>query len=59
MATEAAAAIETPANLWGKGSARATVCPAAPNTEVRVNCRNCGYLDTADAAFCSECGQRP
>jgi len=25
---------------------------------VRIKCRNCGYLETEDAEFCSKCGQR-
>jgi hypothetical protein len=25
---------------------------------VKIKCRNCGYLETEDADFCSKCGQR-
>jgi hypothetical protein len=25
---------------------------------IRIKCRNCGYLDTEDAEFCSKCGKR-
>ena len=24
---------------------------------VKIKCRNCGYLETEDAEFCSKCGQ--
>ena len=24
---------------------------------IRVKCRNCGFLETEDAEFCSKCGQ--
>lgn len=32
---------------------------AAPDAhpDVRVKCRNCGYLDSEDATYCSKCGQ--
>jgi len=26
-----------------------------PAASIRVRCRNCGYLETEDAAFCSQC----
>jgi putative Mn2+ efflux pump MntP len=25
---------------------------------VKIKCRNCGYLETEDAEFCSKCGER-
>ena len=27
------------------------------NEVIKVKCRNCGYLETEDAEFCSKCGQ--
>jgi uncharacterized OB-fold protein len=24
---------------------------------IKIKCRNCGYLETEDAEFCSKCGQ--
>ncbi|RAX19391.1 MULTISPECIES: zinc ribbon domain-containing protein [Actinomyces] len=29
----------------------------APAEVVRLRCRSCGYLETEDATFCSQCGQ--
>ncbi|PHP53690.1 hypothetical protein [Actinomyces ruminis] len=31
---------------------------ASPAEVVRLRCRSCGYLETEDATFCSQCGQR-
>jgi hypothetical protein len=31
---------------------------SAPHEVVKVKCRNCGYLDSEDATFCSKCGKR-
>ncbi len=42
----------TPVREVGFGS------PVAQSPDVRVKCRNCGYLETEDAEFCSKCGQR-
>ncbi|WP_219109172.1 zinc ribbon domain-containing protein [Actinomyces sp. 594] len=30
----------------------------SPAQVVRLRCRSCGYLETEDATFCSQCGQR-
>ncbi|SDN25343.1 hypothetical protein SAMN05216355_101427 [Actinomyces ruminicola] len=30
----------------------------SPAEVVKLRCRSCGYLETEDAAFCSQCGQR-
>lgn len=29
-----------------------------PSEVVKVKCRNCGYLDTEDADYCSKCGKK-
>jgi len=59
VATEAAPAIETAATAFGTGLRDAGFgAPGAGGTVVRVKCRNCGYLETEDAEFCSKCGQR-
>ena len=59
VATEAASAIETAATAFGTGLRDAGFgAPGAGGTVVRVKCRNCGYLETEDAEFCSKCGQR-
>jgi hypothetical protein len=60
IATEAAPAIQTAAAALGGGLRQVGFgAPAAPPApEVRVKCRNCGYLETEDAEFCSKCGQR-
>ncbi|MHA1799074.1 MAG: zinc ribbon domain-containing protein [Candidatus Helarchaeota archaeon] len=29
-----------------------------PKEVIRIKCRNCGYLETEDAEFCSKCGQK-
>jgi hypothetical protein len=59
VAAEAAPAIETAAAALGGGLREAGFgAPAARAPDVRVKCRNCGYLETEDAEFCSKCGQR-
>ena len=59
VATEAAPAIETAATAFGTGLRDAGFgAPGVGGTVVRVKCRNCGYLETEDAEFCSKCGQR-
>jgi hypothetical protein len=59
LATEAAPAIQTAAAAVGGGLREMGFgAPAAPAREVRIKCRNCGYLETEDAEFCSKCGQR-
>jgi hypothetical protein len=58
---EASPAIRTAAAALGGGLRDAGFGPApagGPRTDVRVKCRNCGYLETEDAEFCSKCGQR-
>lgn len=60
VVTEASPAIEMGAAAVGRGLRDAMGPPgpagAAPRPEVRVKCRNCGYLDTEDATYCSKCG---
>lgn len=59
VATEAAPAIQTAAAALGGGLREVGFgAPAAPSPDVRIKCRNCGYLETEDAEFCSKCGQR-
>jgi hypothetical protein len=59
LATEAAPAIQTAAAAVGGGLRDVGFgAPAAPSRDVRIKCRNCGYLETEDAEFCSKCGQR-
>ncbi|QPL05417.1 MULTISPECIES: zinc ribbon domain-containing protein [Actinomyces] len=31
---------------------------AGAESQIRVRCRSCGYLETEDATFCSSCGAR-
>jgi len=59
VATEAAPAIQTAATAFGAGMRTAGFGAAGvAGSVVRVKCRNCGYLETEDAEFCSKCGQR-
>ena len=61
LAVEASPAIQTAAAALGSGlrGAGFGATPAAGSrSDVRVKCRNCGYLETEDAEFCSKCGQR-
>jgi hypothetical protein len=59
LATEAAPAIQTAAAAFGGGLREVGFgAPASPSHDVRIKCRNCGYLETEDAEFCSKCGQR-
>jgi hypothetical protein len=59
VATEASPAIQTAATAFGAGFREAGIGGAGlAGTVVRVKCRNCGYLETEDAEFCSKCGQR-
>jgi ribosomal protein L40E len=36
---------------------RAGTYPEAPKEVVKIKCRNCGNLESEDAAFCRKCGQ--
>ncbi len=59
VASEASPAIRVGAEALGEGlrSSMGPITAASPATVVRVKCRNCGYLDTEDATYCSKCGQ--
>ncbi len=41
----------------GMTAAGATATIAAPKEVVKVKCRNCGSLESEDAAFCRKCGK--
>jgi flagellar basal body-associated protein FliL len=59
--TAPAAEIMTEAVAGGlsKGFAKGGGSPFSQGKEVvRVKCRNCGYLETEDADFCSKCGEK-
>jgi hypothetical protein len=59
VATEASPAIQTAATAIGSGLREVGFGGGARGgTVVRVKCRNCGYLETEDAEYCSKCGQR-
>ena len=59
VATEAAPAIQTAATAFGAGLREAGFgASGVAGSLIRVKCRNCGYLETEDAEFCSKCGQR-
>ena len=61
LAVEASPAIQTEAAALASGLRAAgfgATHAAGSRPDVRVKCRNCGYLDTEDAEFCSKCGQR-
>ena len=62
-ATEAAPAAsimtEAVASGFSKGMKGSGIGLGSSEREViRIKCRNCGYLETEDADFCSKCGQR-
>lgn len=59
--TAPAAEIMTEAVAGGisKGFAKSGGSPFSQEKEViRIKCRNCGYLETEDADFCSKCGEK-
>ncbi|HEX9339874.1 MAG TPA: zinc ribbon domain-containing protein [Thermoplasmata archaeon] len=59
VATEASPGIETAVTAIGQGLRQAGFGPSPTGSNaIRVKCRNCGYLETEDADFCSKCGQR-
>src|SRR5881628_2763890 len=59
VATEAAPAIQTAATAFAAGIREAGFgASGVAGSLIRVKCRNCGYLETEDAEFCSKCGQR-
>jgi len=41
----------------GMTAAGGTAAAAAPKEVVKVKCRNCGSLESEDAAFCRKCGK--
>jgi len=62
-ATEAAPAVsittEAVASGLSKGLKGSNIGLGSSDREViRVKCRNCGYLETEDAEFCSKCGKQ-
>jgi len=63
VASEAAPAIASVTESIGRGLASSGGIPVriegeqAPATVVRVKCRNCGYLESEDATYCSKCGK--
>ncbi len=64
VAEEASPALETASMAigrgWGEGRSSVGSTPVAPAVEtvVKVKCKNCGYLDSEDATYCSKCGQK-
>jgi hypothetical protein len=54
LATETEGAVEVTASAVGRGL-RAGMAGGAVGTVVKVKCRSCGYLETEDAKFCSQC----
>ena len=63
VAEEASPALETASMAIGRGWGEArtqlgqTAPPPAAATVIKVKCKNCGYLDSEDATYCSKCGQ--
>jgi hypothetical protein len=62
-ATETAPATEimteAVASGLSRGFAKEGGSPFSQGKEiVKIKCRNCGYLETEDADFCSKCGER-
>ena len=69
VAAETSPAIETVGDAMGKGVASGikegggikitTETDSKASKEIiKIKCRNCGYLDTEDAEFCSKCGSK-
>jgi hypothetical protein len=69
VAHETSPAIETVGGAMGKGitsgikeSGGIKISVDSENQQpkeiIKIRCRNCGYLETEDAEFCSKCGQR-
>lgn len=56
VVAEAAPAVEAVSAAVGR-SLRDAAAPSVARPEVRVKCRNCGYLETEDATYCSSCGR--
>jgi hypothetical protein len=58
VATEASPAITTAATALGRGLQQGMGgAPIGGAATVKVRCRNCGYLDSEDAKYCSKCAQ--
>ncbi len=63
VASEAAPAIASVTESIGRGLASFGGIPVRiegeqrPVTVIRVKCRNCGYLESEDATYCSKCGK--
>lgn len=56
-ATETEAAMEVTAGAVGRGVKEALGPALQSRTVVRIKCRECGFLDTEDAQYCSKCGK--
>ncbi len=67
-ADESAPAIETASGAVARGLSKGTQeeggirvdvsSSATAGVVIKTKCRNCGYLETEDADFCSKCGKR-
>ena len=59
VATEASPAMKIAGQSIGEGLKESGIVSGGQSKEVvKIKCRNCGYLDTEDAEFCSKCGKK-
>ncbi|MHA1144771.1 MAG: hypothetical protein ACTSRW_08555 [Candidatus Helarchaeota archaeon] len=62
IAKAQAPAVETIAKAQAKGFRKGfedsdDLDSSSEDSTIRIRCRNCGYLETEDAQFCSKCGK--
>ena len=61
VATETSGAVEHSSSAWGRGAGgglrEAGFSFGSPREVVKVKCRSCGFLESEDARFCSQCAK--
>ena len=59
VATEASPGLRTASHAIGQGLKESGAMGGSEKKEViKIKCKNCGYLDSEDAEFCSKCGKK-
>jgi hypothetical protein len=58
VATEASPAIKTGSKAFGKGLKESGISNTKEKEIIKIRCPHCGYLESEDAKFCSNCSKK-